>query len=92
MQELWQVIFENSKAFVFVQIDVWLKVSVVLTLSWIDSFDKKPSNYNRVINVLTVKITLCHLLYEYDAICSRQNVNNETLVFLELLSSILNLK
>ena len=91
MQELWQAVSENSNVFVFVQIDFWLKVSV-LTLSWIDSFDKKPSNYNRVINVLTVKITLCHLLYEYDAICSRQNVNNETLVFLELLSSILNLK
>ena len=91
MQELWQAVSENSNVFVFVQIDFWLKVSV-LTLSWIDSFDKKPSNYNRVINVLTVKITLCHLLYEYDPICSRQIVNNETLVFLELLSSILNLK
>ena len=91
MQELWQAVSQNSNVFEFVQIDFWLKVSV-LTLSWIDSFDKKSSNYNRVINVLTVKITLCHLLYEYDAICSRQNVNNETLVFLELLSSILNLK
>ena len=91
MQELWQAVSENSNVFFFVQIDFWLKVSI-LTLSWIDSFDKKPSNYNRVINVLTVKITLCHLLYEYDAICSRQNVNNETLVFLELLSSILNPK
>ena len=91
MQELWQAVSENSNVFVFLQIDFWLKVSV-LTLSWIDSFDKKSSNYNRVINVLTVKITLCHLLYEYDAICSRQNVNNETLVFLELSSSILNFK